>query len=319
VRHRNRASWPLPTRLGVGRALALGLICSAASIGFRAALTPFLAGEERFIAMFPALLVAGFYGGAIGGLSCLLLTIIGVWYFFVGRPMSFAFAPHEAAGLCTLLISGGMVVAGAIAARRLVQDLEEAREAERLLALELQHRVRNNLAVVEALATQSARDAEGLDLFLERFLGRLRSLSTAHVLLSREAGEVVGLGALVESVLAPFSSGGRISWSGEPIRLRAREAQTLSLCLHELATNAVKYGALSGETGTVSVSWSMRSGDLVCLRWVERGGPRVLAPARSGSGAALLRRGVAPSRPARVVYGEDGLTWSAEFPVADGL
>ncbi|CAN7554782.1 sensor histidine kinase [Phenylobacterium sp. LjRoot219] len=301
------------TQLGPAPALALGVITAISSIGLRTALTPLLGGEERFVAMFPALLLASFYGGATGGVACLVVSIVGAWFFFVGVPQSFAIDLYEAAGLLGLFLSGGAIVAGTVAIRRLLQGLEEANEAERLLARELQHRVKNNLSVVEALARTSARGTDDLAVFLERFMGRMRSLSAAHVLLSRGDAEVVEVEEVVSAVLAPFEAPRRLSWSGDSLRLNSQQAVALALCLHELATNSVKYGALSGEDGVVRIAWSKLEPTRARIGWEESGGPPVHEPQRIGSGLRLLRRGVEPGLPAELAYALDGLKWSARF------
>ncbi|HSV03592.1 MAG TPA: sensor histidine kinase [Phenylobacterium sp.] len=303
-----------PPQLRPGPALALGVLAAAGSIALRWILAPLLGGEERLIALFPALMLATFYGGIAGGVSCLVLAMIGAWYLFLGEPGSFVLAPHEGAGLVALLVDGGGIIAGVVAIRRLVVSLEQAREAERVLARELQHRVKNNLAVVEALAAESARGAADLPTFMERFLGRMTSLSAAQRLLSRDAALKAGVGEVVEAVLAPFQARDRIAWSGEPFDLDGPQTAALALCLHELATNALKHGALSAEAGRVRIHWS-RAGRTGEISWTEQGGACAREPQRTGSGLKLLRRGLESGRPATVAFAAGGLTWSATFQV----
>jgi two-component sensor histidine kinase len=191
--------------------------------------------------------------------------------------------------------------------------LQRANEAQGLLALELQHRVKNNLAVVEALAAQSARSARDVSSFLDGFLGRLRSLSAAYGLLGRGRDNVAEVGQLVAAALAPFDFPGRVAWSGPPLGISGEQAVTLALLLHELATNAVKYGALSTSHGSVRVTWSKPIGQLALIEWREADGPPVHAAKTAGLGTRLLRRGLDPSRPATTTYAAGGLTWSAQF------
>jgi len=301
-----------PRQLSVGPALALGVLTAAASILLRWALTPLMGGEERFVAFFPALMLATFYGGLTGGLSCLIVALLVGWYVFLGEPMSFVLAPHEADGLIALLVDGGAIVAGVVAVRRLIANLEASRETERVLARELQHRVKNNLAVVESLAAESARGTNDVASFLDRFLGRMRSLSAAQRLLSREANLQARMEDVVQAVLAPFMARDRIAWSGAPMELEPSQAMMLALCLHELATNSLKHGALSCESGAVDIAWS-RSGRTAEICWTERGGPEAAEPAQTGSGLKLLRRGIEPGRSATLVFTPSGLTWSAVF------
>lgn len=300
-------------RLAPGAALVVGAACAAGSAALRYALTAFLAGEERFVALFPALLLATYLGGWVGGAACLAGSILIDWYLFLGQPGSWVLAPHEAAGLVALFISGAVIVAGVVAMRRLIDSLEAAREAEQLLSRELLHRVKNNLAVVEALAAMSARGTDDLATFLDRFLTRMRSLARAQLLLVRDETKFPTLEAVVSAVLGPFKGRSRLTWSGPPIRLDGQQAVALAMCLHELATNSLKYGALSGDEGAVRISWSDCGRGQAEISWTELGGPAVTEPARAGSGTRLLRRGLESDSPAVLDYRPDGLRWAARF------
>lgn len=303
----------LPRHHGPVVAVGIGALCAAGATALRAGLTPFLGGEEKFVAIFPALLLATYFGGGLGGFSCLFLSLLAAWYVFIGKPLTFYLAPGEVPSLVAEFVAGAAVLGFALVMRRLIWRLERANEAQRLLTLELQHRVKNNLAVVEAMASQSARGAVDLSGFLEAFLGRLRTLSTAYGLLSRNRDDGGWVGDVVAAALAPFNVSGRVSWSGPPLTIDAEQSVTLALCLHELATNAVKYGALSTLTGRVVVHWSKLKGDLALLEWCETGGPPVTIPKRAGLGTRLLRRGIDPVFPATIAYSSTGLTWSARF------
>jgi two-component sensor histidine kinase len=302
-------------RLGTVSSVAIGAVCAAAAIGFRSALTPFLGGEEHISAMFPALLVATFFGGLTGGSLCLALSVAGDWYLFLGPPRSFALAPHEGAGLMAILMSGGLLVAGMVAIRELLTDLSEAHASERTLARELQHRVKNNLAVIEALAVQSARGTSEPEVWLDRFLGRMKSLSAAQVLLSGSESGSAPIGQVVEATLQPFVFADRISWRGQALEVDPQQAVALALCLHELTTNAIKYGSLSTPLGSVRIEWSRGEAGLANIRWEETGGPPSMEPKRVGSGLRLLRRGLESLRPASVSFGPGGVRWDAEFHV----
>jgi two-component sensor histidine kinase len=175
--------------------------------------------------------------------------------------------------------------------------LREAARRRDLLVRELNHRVKNTLAAVQSLASQTAAGTRGNpDRFVPDFMGRLRTLAQAHDLLTASDWEGAEMGPLVEAVLAPWHCEGRISTSGpHDVRVVAHQAQALALALHELATNAVKYGALSVEGGRVEVAWwtdGERGDPRLELRWRETGGPRVDPAARSGFGSRLLERGL---------------------------
>jgi PAS domain S-box-containing protein len=173
-----------------------------------------------------------------------------------------------------------------------VQDISERKteeNARNALVAELDHRVKNVLASVQSLAAQSARKTTSLDAFLKTFAGRLEAMASAHALLTatRWRGAEIGNIATAElSGLAP----GQARWSGPEILLNPRATNALTLALHELATNAVKFGALSSESGRVQVSWTKSPEGGFQLLWVEQGGPTIGQPTRRGFGATLLER-----------------------------
>ena len=170
-----------------------------------------------------------------------------------------------------------------ITARRSEDDARNA------LVAELDHRVKNVLASVQSLAAQSARKTTSLDAFLKTFAGRLEAMASAHTLLTATRWRGADIGNIAAAELGGLAPG-QAHWSGPEILLNPRATNALTLALHELATNAVKFGALSADTGRVSVTWTPRAGGGFELNWVERGGPPVNAPTRRGFGATLLER-----------------------------
>jgi PAS domain S-box-containing protein len=175
-------------------------------------------------------------------------------------------------------------------------DVTERRKSEdqkSLLIAELDHRVKNVLACVAAVAQQSRECSRSPDEFLDVLNGRIDSLANAHALLSRRRWEGVGLGELVRSELARCVSDGRHLIEGPDIVLAAEATQPLAMVLHELTTNATKYGALSSRNGRVSVCWGRRSGrnshDHLALEWRETGGPPIVVPGPSGYGSSVIR------------------------------
>ena len=190
-------------------------------------------------------------------------------------------------------------------------DIDERKLAEErrtLLINELNHRVKNTLASVQSIARQTLRSAHSADEAAALFTDRLVALASAHDVLTRENWEGAGLHEIVDVALAPFE-GGRIARSGPDARLDARAALALGMALHELATNAVKYGALSNETGEVTLTWSTSGGRSAILEldWREHGGPPVAAPKRRGFGSRLLTQGVRSE-----LNGTAELTFAAE-------
>lgn len=162
-----------------------------------------------------------------------------------------------------------------------------ARERQDLLLAELNHRVKNNLATVQAIAAQTLRSApEDPAAFRAAFDSRIQSLARGHDLLTRNVWEAPDLRDVIEAALAPFAAEGfAVTGTAEPAPLTPEMAVNLVMVLNELATNAAKYGALSG-AGQVAIDWSVANGRLR-LQWQERGGPRVAEPVRNGVGTRL--------------------------------
>jgi PAS domain S-box-containing protein len=176
-----------------------------------------------------------------------------------------------------------------------VLDITErklAEERQALLMAELDHRVKNILGNVCAIARLSSQRATSVDAFVRALEGRIQAIATAHALLRRVAWQGANLFSLVTAAVAPFRSrsGSNIVVSGDPVYVVPELTQALALVIHELATNAVKHGALSTPDGAVAVSWSKVSqppGRLSFV-WRERGGPAVVPPARQGFGLTVL-------------------------------
>jgi PAS domain S-box-containing protein len=173
----------------------------------------------------------------------------------------------------------------------------KADEQRGLLIHELNHRVKNTLATVQSLAMQTMRNTERSADARELFESRLTALSRAHDVLTVESWEGAELRQVASRALEPFASkDGRVSIDGPNVWLTPKQALALSMTLHELATNATKYGALSNDAGTVQVSWVVAtldgSGELE-LTWTEQGGPPVSPPTRKGFGTRLIQRNLA--------------------------
>jgi len=160
------------------------------------------------------------------------------------------------------------------------------------IAAELNHRFKNMLALVQSLAAQTVRSTKSLESFNAAFSGRLQALASAHDLLTQTRSSGIGLSELVTNLLAPFRSrDGRIKAGGSHIALPADAVVPLSMALHELTTNAVKYGALSNTSGHIDIGWRLveRKGYQVELTWKESGGPNVRHSA-AGFGTKLIDR-----------------------------
>ena len=178
-------------------------------------------------------------------------------------------------------IQGVIGIVEDITARKLEEQQRFA------LMAEIDHRVKNVLATVQALAVQTAKRTGSMDGFLQTFLGRLKSMGSANELLTAARWRGAAIDHLVAAELGGLAPG-QTSWDGPELFLTPRAANAVSLALHELATNALKYGALSVETGHVEVLWRATPSGGFTLEWTESGGPVVSAPARTGFGATLL-------------------------------
>ena len=202
--------------------------------------------------------------------------------------------------------------------------LTDAANDIRLFLLEISHRSKNLLAVIQALASQTQRSATSLDDFGVRFSNRLQSLAHSHDLLVDRNWEGIDVADLVRAQLKPFvdQADTRVQMRGDPVLLSPAMAQHIGLALHELATNATKYGALSVPAGRVLVTWhnthSSDGSDILDLSWVERDGPAVGKPTRVGFGTAVIEqltaRGVGGKTELR--WSEEGIEWRLTAPLA---
>lgn len=197
-----------------------------------------------------------------------------------------------------------------------VTERRQAEETQRLLVGELNHRVKNTLASVQAIATQTLRHTAGPTEFSETFSGRIQSLARAHGMLS----DTTWQGAMLEQLIVDQLRLGtidesQITISGPEVNLAPAPALRLALIFHELGTNANKYGALGSPKGRIDVSWSM-AGDTLHLTWQESGCVGIKAPLRRGFGTTLIEQSIrADSGKAVSSYRSDGVTWEIEMTV----
>lgn len=214
-----------------------------------------------------------------------------------------------------------------IGAVNMLVDISERKEAEarqKRLIDELNHRVKNTLATVQSLAGQTFRRAGVPPEARDVFEARLFALSRAHDQLTNAHWASAEFRALAHDICAPYrGEADRIRLEGPPVKLSPRAALTLAMVLHELATNAAKYGALSAPGGTVSVSWNVANGTTtpaMHIAWRETGGPQVKPPKRRGFGSRLVEQGVHQELDgaAAIAFERDGLTCNIDFPLTAG-
>ena len=209
---------------------------------------------------------------------------------------------------------------GLHAIARDVTERRQADERQRLLVHELNHRVKNTLALVQGLALQSFKDGRDPAEARAAFQDRLAALASAHDLLTRENWEGATLAQLAEQAVGHHNaSEQRISIEGPELMLSPKAAVSLVMALHELGTNAAKYGALSAPAGRVAIGWEVADGERLRLEWRERGGPAVTAPAERGFGFRMIERALASdlAGSARIVFEPEGLVCGIDAPLAE--
>lgn len=214
------------------------------------------------------------------------------------------------------LVSG---VQAAFLSRLRQRDVRDHIDREVELRRELNHRVKNILASVTSIFEMTQRGAETLDEFSRDFRGRLGALSDIHSAVFHADGEVVSIQEIVDLTFAPYRLPGqtRVVADGPTVMLSRETGTTLALCLHELATNAIKYGGLSVPTGQVHFTWGV-AGDDLTIHWQESGGPSVVVPSRRGYGTRYLVSaftGLFGQKPI-MTYDPEGLICAAKGPLS---
>ncbi len=245
--------------------------------------------EAPFLTFFPAVVFASALGGPLAGFSALALSIVVVSAFVI-RPVN-DLVPGELPRaiafwfLCSLLIILVSLM------RALTQTVAVSEERAHLIARETAHRARNVLGLVQAIARQTSQRADSVSEFLTLFDGRIAALARAQDVLGTSQAD---LRAFLERVIDPFAQD-RFDLAGSPTAVPGELGVALALVIHELATNALKYGALSTPAGRVAISWRPER-DVLQLLWRERSGPPVAAPSKQGSGSRLFAAAFPPDQ-----------------------
>ncbi|WP_423141440.1 CHASE domain-containing protein [Parablastomonas sp. CN1-191] len=196
---------------------------------------------------------------------------------------------------CLVAALARIVTRRALADRQMLERFAGEAAIRTSLTRELNHRVKNTLANVLSIVSLTRRRSATIEEFAEGLVGRVRALSATHDLLSQTDWTAASIADIVRSELAPYMTDGdaHVSLAGPDIRLAPNDAMSLGLALHELATNAAKYGALMGPEGHVHVAWKLISSELAEVTWRESGGPTVVPPQRRGFGRDLIEKIVA--------------------------
>ncbi len=199
------------------------------------------------------------------------------------------------------------------------QERKRAAERDKLLMAELDHRVKNTIANIQALVIQTSRNADSLTGFVKGLGGRIQAMAKAHSLLSQSRWEGVSIDRLLREELDPYADGRTaVTLDGSDMLLTPKSALSLSLAVHELATNAAKYGAFTASGGHVTVGWRRASDGGVELSWTETGGPLVEQPKRRGFGSTLIERALEMETGGRAIvhYMRAGVVCDVFLPAA---
>jgi PAS domain S-box-containing protein len=204
-----------------------------------------------------------------------------------------------------------------------ITERKEAEEHQTMLVAELNHRVKNILAIVQSVALQTLSGSKTLPQFRDAFGGRLKAIALAHDILTLTRWGEVELSRLLQQSLAPYQTadGRAVSCSGPPLMLPSHMIVSLAMVLHELSTNAAKYGAFAAPTGRLSVRWQLTEGGRgVHLTWTETGGPAASADVSPGFGSKLISRVVSYDLKGRaeLQMHAEGVCWTLSFPVPRG-
>ena len=302
--------------------LAVVVVAAASLIGFGSSTT-------QWITIVPLALLMPFlvWQAArcrpifVAAAACVVaIAIVLTIKFGVGR-LGDPSVPHSyrvnAAQVAMLAITGCSLILAALFAERRTHEatLEEGLDHQRALNAELDHRVKNVLATVCAIITQTRQESTSHLDFLARLDSRITSLARTHELLSRSNWRGVPLARIVECELAPYPAGTR-EVGGPNVTLKAEGTQVLAMVLHELSTNAAKYGAFTSPTGRLLLRWWWQESGRLAIEWKESTGPPVTPPSRSGYGTSLIRE-LVPFELGGVVdlvFAPDGIYCRLEIP-----
>jgi two-component sensor histidine kinase len=295
-------------------AYAFAIFCVAVAGIVRWSLGIWFEGVIPFVTFFPAVLLAALVGGMGPGiLAAVLGGTIGWWTFL---PPLMAFLPLTPGALTSVIayfITSLIIVLAADHYRGLTKRLEDEEKFRELAVEELAHRLKNNVATIQSIiGLQLREDPQARD----KIVNCLGSLRATDDLIIAAQGKGAQIGEILSAELRPYDVA-RISIDGPEILLPPKLALTMALLLHELATNAAKYGALSRSGGKVSVGWS-RSDHQLNLEWRESGGPPVTVPDHRGFGTRLFLRALEQfGGKVEASFASAGLTCNVSVPLSE--
>jgi two-component sensor histidine kinase len=260
--------------------------------------------QPPFITFYPAIVAISLVCGTTVGLAAVIIATGTAWVLWMSPTAASTAMPLASIVTIVAFVCFGSFVALVVGLTRQLLDEHVAHAAERShIARETVHRIKNLLAVVQAISQKILRQSDNLPDYSAKFVSRLGALASAQDVLLRSEWQDVDVGALVEQALAPFRPNPALQIvGGEPLLLPAAYANHMSMALYELATNAMKYGALYARSGAVTLMWRSSNGNGV-IEWRERSSePPVGAISASGTGASLVKTALGLAHGTKVDY-----------------
>jgi two-component sensor histidine kinase len=273
-------------RVPLWKALLIGCACTGSGFLLRLLIDPFVFGVP-FVTFFPMLVVATFWGGLGAGTCALLLSAIVGTYEWLPPHHSFELGLTSAMTMAAFLFAGGTVVFSVHLVNEVLAALLRSEARSAMIAGEMQHRVKNVLQLVSAISRLTAAGADTVEDHENRLAERIRALALAGDTKRKAPHLPLELEELLGQLLRPFDLT-KFTLSGPATSVTDEVGSSIGLAIHELGTNAVKYGALRAPSGRVSLRWQ-HNGKLVEIDWIERDGPEVASPRSEGFGSKLLR------------------------------
>jgi two-component sensor histidine kinase len=269
-----------------GVAFGIGCVAAAAAIRWFLGLT--FGNTLQFVPFFPAVILTALFAGAWPAMLALTLSVLVAWFMFV-TPYGFgALSSAQIANVMVYVVSGAFVIWLGQLFRSVVRDLQAEQAQREMILDEVQHRARNMGAMGAAIVQFSLKDNKEAAALIN---SRMRTLQATNDLITKSPDLQPDIETIIRQELAPYDIA-RCTLTGAPAPLPSNAARAVALVVHELITNAVKYGALSPSGGSLDLSWSMQDGMLE-IDWQEDGGPKISAPTRSGFGTKLIDATVA--------------------------
>jgi two-component sensor histidine kinase len=288
-------------------------ICVAIALALRVLFASFGA-TLYFATFFPAILIVSLFAGIPAAMATAALANVIVWWAFV--PPRFAFWPltiNDFSNFGLFWVAAGLMMWVSHLYRNTLTELLRVEVTRKLLLDELNHRLGNTFSVIQAIINGTVDDHE----LAQRLSQRIEALARANALVTSTSIEAISLGVIIRNEVGVYCSPDRLRLKGPDVRLRGETARSISLIVHELTTNAAKYGSLSKSDGAVLVQWTEQDG--FCeLHWREVGGPAATTPVKSGFGTRLIRASLSAIKGTlEPTFGFDGFSCVLRFAVED--